>query len=149
MTTIGVLNGPGLGRLGRYEPSIYGSQTLKDLEDVLKVEAHILDIQMIFFQSNHEGYLVDKIEELIDRKANALIFNPGAYSHTSLALYNTIAGSHLPTIEVHISNIYRREEFRRKSLIAPACLGTIAGLGLDGYIAALRHLARYLFEKRQ
>ena len=141
MKRISIINGPNLDRLGKREPSIYGDQTLTDLENKLTEEADALDVSVQFYQSNHEGLLIDKIGELADSEIFGLVINPGALTHTSLALRDAIAGSDLPTIEVHISNIYQREAIRRHSITAEACIGVISGLGFNGYIAALRHLA--------
>ena len=141
MKRIVIINGPNLDRLGIREPDIYGDQTLTDLENLLSEEAESLGVQVQFYQSNHEGFIIDEIGEYSDSEVFGLILNPGALTHTSLALRDAIAGSDLPAIEVHISNIYRREDIRQHSLTAPACIGLISGLGFDGYVAALRHLA--------
>ena len=141
MKRICIINGPNLDRLGKREPSIYGDQTLTDLENLLTEEAEELEIGVQFYQSNHEGFIIDKIGELTDSEIFGLIINPGALTHTSLALRDALTGSDLPTVEVHISNIYRREEIRRHSITAEACIAVISGLGLDGYVAALRYLA--------
>jgi 3-dehydroquinate dehydratase-2 len=141
MKRIVIINGPNLDRLGIREPDIYGDQTLTDLENLLTEEAASLGVQVQFYQSNHEGFIIDEIGEYVDSEVFGLILNPGALTHTSLALRDAIAGSDLPAIEVHISNIYRREEIRQHSLTAPACIGVISGLGFDSYVAALRHLA--------
>lgn len=141
MKRICIINGPNLDRLGKREPSIYGDQTLTDLENLLTEEAEELEIGVQFYQSNHEGFIIDKIGELTDSEIFGLIINPGALTHNSLALRDALTGSDLPTVEVHISNIYRREEIRRHSITAEACIAVISGLGLDGYVAALRYLA--------
>ena len=141
MKRIVILNGPNLDRLGKREPSIYGDQTLTDLQNLLTEEADVLGVQVEFYQSNHEGLIIDEIGEYADGEVFGLIINPGALTHTSLALRDAIAGSDLPTIEVHISNIYSREPIRQHSMTAEACIGVISGLGFDGYIAALRYLA--------
>jgi 3-dehydroquinate dehydratase-2 len=141
MKRIVIINGPNLDRLGLREPEIYGNQTLTDLENLLTEEAESLGIEVKFYQSNHEGFLIDEIGEYADSEVFGLIMNPGALTHTSLALRDAIAGSDLPVIEVHISNIYKRETIRQHSMTAPACIGVISGLGFDGYVAALRHLA--------
>ena len=141
MKRIAIINGPNLDRLGIREPDIYGDQTLTDLENLLSEEAESLGVQVQFYQSNHEGFIIDEIGEYSDSEVFGLILNPGALTHTSLALRDAIAGSDLPAIEVHISNIYRREDIRQHSLTAPACIGVISGLGFDSYVAALRHLA--------
>ena len=141
MKRIVIINGPNLDRLGIREPDIYGDQTLTDLENLLSEEAESLGVQVQFYQSNHEGFIIDEIGEYSDSEVFGLILNPGALTHTSLALRDAIAGSDLPAIEVHISNIYRREDIRQHSLTAPACIGVISGLGFDSYVAALRYLA--------
>jgi 3-dehydroquinate dehydratase II len=141
MKKIAILNGPNLDRLGKREPEIYGSATLADLEQALRAEfgqAAELD----FFQSNHEGGLIDKIASLADQKFDGLVLNGGAFTHTSVALRDALLSAHLPAVEVHISNIYKREEFRQLSLTAPACLAVITGLGLEGYHAAVRFLLK-------
>jgi 3-dehydroquinate dehydratase-2 len=141
MKRIVIINGPNLDRLGKREPSIYGDQTLTDLENLLTEEAAELGVEVIFYQSNHEGFIIDEIGEYTDSEIFGLIINPGALTHTSLALRDALAGSDLPVIEVHISNIYKREEIRQHSMTAEACIGVISGLGFDGYAAALRHMA--------
>ena len=127
--------------MGLREPEIYGHQTLSDLEQLLKVTAQELKVQVSCFQSNHEGQLIDRINQLAAAEITGLIINPAAYTHTSLALRDAIAGSGIPSIEVHISNLYRREAVRHHSMTADACVGVISGLGFEGYVAALRYLA--------
>jgi 3-dehydroquinate dehydratase-2 len=141
MKKIAILNGPNLDRLGKREPDIYGRATLKDLEKLLRAEARKLGVALTFFQSNHEGALIDKLGELADRRFAGIIINPGGLSHTSVALRDAIAGTGLPAIEVHISDIHRRETFRRKLVTAGACTAMICGRGLPGYVVALRRLA--------
>ena len=141
MKKIAILNGPNLDRLGKREPEIYGRATLADLEQALRSE-FAREAQLECFQSNHEGALIDKIAALADAKFDGLVVNAGALTHTSVALRDALLGAHLPTVEVHISNIYKREEFRHVSLTAPACLAVITGLGLEGYHAAVRFLLR-------
>ena len=141
MTKIAILNGPNLDRLGKREPEIYGRATLADLEAALRAEFGG-QAQLEFFQSNHEGALIDRIAALADAKFDGLVLNGGALTHTSVALRDALLGSHLPAVEVHISNLYRREEFRHTSLTAPACLAVISGLGLEGYHAAIRFLLK-------
>ncbi len=142
MKRIVIINGPNLDRLGLREPSIYGDQTLTDLENLLTEEAAALGVEVQFYQSNHEGFIIDEINnEYADGEVFGLIINPGALTHTSLALRDCIAGSDLPVVEVHISNIYKREKIRQHSMTAEVCVGVISGLGFDGYVAALRHLA--------
>ena len=142
MKKIAILNGPNLDQLGKREPEIYGRETLADVEALCQREATTLGIKITSFQSNHEGALIDKIYELADAKFDGVVFNPGAYAHTSIALRDAIVGSGLHVVEVHISNIYRREAFRYRSLITPVSVGVISGLGSYGYIAALRFLAQ-------
>jgi 3-dehydroquinate dehydratase-2 len=142
MKKIAIINGPNLDRLGRREPEIYGRATLRDLEKILRAEARTLGVLLTFFQSNHEGALIDKLGELADRKCAGIIINPGGLSHTSIALRDSIAGTAIPTIEVHISDIRRREPFRRKSMTAGACAAMICGQGLLGYVRALHRLAK-------
>jgi 3-dehydroquinate dehydratase-2 len=142
MKRIVIINGPNLDRLGKREPSIYGDQTLTDLENLLTEAAADLGVEVQFYQSNHEGFIIDEIGEFVDSEVFGLIINPGALTHTSLALRDALAGSDLPAIEVHISNIYKREEIRQHSMTANACIGVISGLGFDGYVAALQHLAK-------
>ncbi len=139
MKRIAILNGPNLDRLGKREPEIYGRATLADLEAKLRAEFKG-SAELVFFQSNHEGKLIDRIAELVDAKIDSLVINGGALTHTSVALRDALLGAHLPAVEVHISNIYKREEFRHTSLTAPACLAVITGLGLEGYFAAVRFL---------
>jgi 3-dehydroquinate dehydratase-2 len=139
MKKIAILNGPNLDRLGKREPEIYGSATLADLEKALRAEFGS-KATLEFFQTNHEGALIDKIASLADAKFDGIVINGAAFTHTSVALRDALLGAHLPTVEVHISNIYKREDFRHKSLTAPACAAVISGLGLEGYHAAVRYL---------
>ena len=137
---IGVINGPNLDRLGKRQPEIYGSATLKDLEKLIRTEAKKLGFTPTFFQSAHEGALVDKIHALTDRGIDAFIVNFGAYSHTSIALRDALAASDKPAIEVHISDIKKREKFRHTSMTAGACRAMICGQGFPGYVQALQRL---------
>jgi 3-dehydroquinate dehydratase II len=141
MKKIAILNGPNLDRLGKREPEIYGHTTLADLEASLRAEFGTTTA-LDFFQSNHEGALIDKIAALADAKFDGIVINGAALTHTSVALRDALAGAHLPTVEVHISNIYKREEFRHTSLTAPVSLAVISGLGLEGYFAAVRFLLK-------
>ncbi len=141
MKKIAILNGPNLDRLGKREPEIYGHATLADLEVSLRAEFSTTT-SLDFFQSNHEGALIDKIAALADATFDGIVINGAALTHTSVALRDALAGAHLPTVEVHISNIYKREEFRHTSLTAPVALAVISGLGLEGYFAAVRFLLK-------
>jgi 3-dehydroquinate dehydratase-2 len=141
MKTIAIVNGPNLDRLGKREPEIYGTATLADLEKALQAEFGP-QAALVFFQSNHEGQLIDRIAQLADQKVDGIVINAGALTHTSVALRDALLGAHRPTVEVHISNIYKREDFRHQSLTAPACTAVITGLGFEGYHAAVRFLLR-------
>lgn len=141
MKKIAILNGPNLDRLGKREPEIYGHTTLADLEASLRAE-FAGKAELDFFQSNHEGALIDKIAALADAKFDGIVINGAALTHTSVALRDALAGAHLPAVEVHISNIYKREEFRHTSFTAPIALAVISGLGLEGYFAAVRFLLK-------
>ncbi len=141
MKKILIINGPNLNMLGTREPEVYGKTTLKDIENEIKTSAEKNKVEVEFFQSNHEGDIVDKICAA-KNNFNAIIINPAAYTHTSVAIRDAIAAVEIPTIEVHISNVYSREEFRHNSLIAPVCTGQIAGLGVQGYILALEYFSR-------
>src|SRR5690625_2013688 len=138
MKTIAVINGPNLNRLGKREPEVYGDETLADLENRLAKTFAEKEAKLLFFQSNSEGALIDKISELAENGCDGIVINPAAFTHTIIALFDAIAGSDIPTVEVHISNIYKREKFRHRSMTAPACNGIISGLGLHGYEAAVR-----------
>ncbi len=134
-----VINGPNLNMLGKREPGIYGGKTLKDTEnDCLQAGAD-LGFAVEFSQSNHEGVLVDWLHEAGERAAGVVI-NPGAYSHTSIALHDAIRAISTPVVEVHISNIHAREEFRHKSMVSPAAKGMVCGFGPYGYVMALHAL---------
>jgi 3-dehydroquinate dehydratase-2 len=141
MQQLGILNGPNLDRLGKREPEVYGKSTLADLEALLQREAERLGVAIECVQSNHEGTLVETLARWSDAGFAGAIINAGGLTHTSVALRDAIAGSALPCVEVHISHIHAREPFRHQSLTAPACIALISGLGFDGYLAALRHLA--------
>ncbi len=136
-TRVLVLSGPNLDRLGKREPSIYGSQTLQDIHDELAERARARGASVDCRQSNHEGQLIDWIGSSPDEGFAGILINPGAYTHTSYALYDAIRGTGLKVIEVHISNPDAREEFRKKSCVAPACFGRVAGFGARSYTLAL------------
>jgi len=141
MKKIAILNGPNLDRLGKREPEIYGKESLGDLEKAMRAEFG-RRAQLEFFQSNHEGELIDRIARLADGRCDGIVVNGGALTHTSVALRDALLGARVPAVEVHISNLYTREEFRRTSLTAPACVAVITGLGLEGYHAAVRFLLK-------
>lgn len=136
-----VVNGPNLNLLGLREPEIYGSRTYADLLELIRAEANLLGAEVSFVQSNHEGDLVDAIQGAY-QTADGIIINPGAYTHTSIALLDAIKAVSVPTVEVHISDPDTREDFRRVSYIRPACVATIKGHGLEGYLEALRLLCK-------
>jgi 3-dehydroquinate dehydratase-2 len=141
--TILVLNGPNLNLLGLREPDIYGHETLVDIEEACQESAVALDLAIDFRQSNHEGQLVDWILEA-RQTADGIVLNAGAFSHTSIAILDALNAAALPVIEVHLSNIYRREEFRHHSYVSRAARGVICGFGGHGYELALMALARLL-----
>jgi 3-dehydroquinate dehydratase II len=140
---IAVLNGPNLNLLGIREPTLYGSETLEDVERRLQAVARELGVMLEFVQRNGEGELIDVIHALRGR-ADGAIVNAGAYSHTSLAIRDALAGIGLPFVELHITNVYAREPERRHSMLAPAAIGVVCGLGTYGYELALRGLAATL-----
>lgn len=140
---IWVLNGPNLNLLGSREPELYGRATLGEIEEGLRLHGARAGVDVACFQSNHEGELVTRVQEALGR-ADGLIVNPAAYSHTSIALRDALLAVALPAIEVHLTNLHRREPFRRRSLTAAACLGTIAGFGALGYRLALDALCETL-----
>ena len=142
MKRIAILHGPNLDRLGKRQPEIYGRATLKDLEKLIRTEAKRLGLTPTFFQSAHEGALVDKIHALTDRGIEDFIVNFGAYSHTSIALRAALSASDRPAVEVHISHIKKREKFRHTSMTAGACRAMICGKGFPGYIEALQLLSK-------
>jgi 3-dehydroquinate dehydratase-2 len=131
--------------LGQREPGVYGSETLTQINDVLEEEAQSLGIQVATLQSNHEGALIDAIHAAFGQY-QGIVINPGAYTHTSVAIRDAIAAVALPTVEVHLSNIHRREPFRHHSYIAPVAIGQISGFGSDSYRLGLRALVRYLIK---
>ncbi|ARJ57234.1 type II 3-dehydroquinate dehydratase [Campylobacter cuniculorum] len=131
-----VIQGPNINMLGLREVGIYGAMKMEEIHEQMKIAASQSNAELEFFQSNFEGELIDKIQECLGT-ADGIIINPAAYTHTSVAIRDAIAAVSLPTIEVHISNVYRREEFRQKSLISPVCSGTIVGFGPFGYHLAL------------
>ncbi|WP_017652738.1 type II 3-dehydroquinate dehydratase [Fortiea contorta] len=141
--TILVLHGPNLNLLGQREPGIYGSLTLAAINELLVAEGLRLQATVLPVQSNHEGVLVDAIHEALG-KYQGILINAGAYTHTSVALRDAIAGVNLPTVEVHLSNIYRREDFRHHSYIAPVVIGQISGFGVQSYLLGFQALVHHL-----
>ncbi len=138
-----ILNGPNLNLLGEREPEIYGSTTLSDIEILLQAEfpAH----QFVFFQSNHEGELIERLHSAFrDSDMGGVVINPGGFSHTSVALRDALSALRIPKVEVHLSNIHARESFRHTSLTAGACQGLISGFGLDSYRLGIRALERLM-----
>ncbi len=132
-----VINGPNLNMLGIREPEIYGSRTYDELVGMIREKALDLGVEVEFYQSNHEGDLVDKIQEAYFRKIDGIVINPGAYTHTSVALLDAVKAVMIPTVEVHISDVDARDEFRKVSYIRQACVATVSGEGFDGYIHAI------------
>lgn len=138
-----LLNGPNLNMLGIREPDIYGKESYASLLELVSGHAEKLGIELVCYQSNHEGDIVDKIQEAYFEKADGIVINPGAYTHTSIALLDAVKSVALPTVEVHISKVDEREAFRQTSYIGMACVKTITGMGLNGYVEAIN----YLYEK--
>ncbi len=138
-----MINGPNLNLLGVREPGIYGSQNLQSIEDNIRKQASNLGVDISFYQSNHEGVMIDWIHEAME-KANGIILNPGALTHYSYALRDAISSVRIPVVEVHLSNIHSRESFRHTSVIAPVAVGQIAGFGALSYELGLIALVRHL-----
>lgn len=138
-----VLHGPNLNLLGQREPGIYGSMTLEEINSLIEAEGKKLDAEIVAVQSNQEGVLVDAIH-MARGKHQGILINAGAYTHTSIALRDAIAAVKIPTVEVHLSNIYQREAFRHHSYIAPVAIGQISGFGAESYRLGLQALVNYL-----
>lgn len=143
MTELAVIHGPNLNMLGKREPGIYGSLSLQDLNKKIERYSRELNISVTTFQSNHEGEIVDFIHNGYN-KYQGIVINPGGLTHYSIVLRDALVAVKIPVIEVHISNIYQREEFRHRSVIAPVAIGQISGLGTDGYLYALEALNKIL-----
>ena len=134
-----VINGPNINMLGIREKNIYGTMNYNSLCDTLNEKAKEFKIELDIFQSNTEGMIIDTIQEAYE-KYDGIIINPGAYTHYSIAIYDALKSVNIPTVEVHISNVNAREEFRKTSVTAPACIGQISGFGIDSYVLALTGL---------
>jgi len=147
MKEVLILHGPNLNLLGEREPEIYGSMTLLELGARLRQEGETLGLKVRSLQSNHEGALIDALHDARDW-ASGVVFNPGGYTHTSVALLDAVAAIGLPVVEIHLSNVHAREDFRYQSLIAKACVGQIAGFGWRSYLLAL-HALKELFEDQE
>jgi len=143
LVSILVLHGPNLNLLGKREPDVYGSVTLDEINSLLEQAASFLQVKVSCLQSNHEGELVDQIHKALGLH-NGILINAGAYTHTSVAIRDAIAAVNIPTVEVHLSNIYRREEFRHHSYIAPVAIGQISGFGAESYRLGLQALVQHL-----
>lgn len=140
---LAILNGPNLNLLGTREPEIYGAETLADIEALCHATAAPLDMTITFFQSNHEGALIDEIQQARGT-ADGIVINPAAYTHSSVAIRDALIASDLPVIEVHLSNIHKREPFRHHSYVSDIAEGVVAGFGPEGYAAAIRRMAQVL-----
>ncbi|MBP5760558.1 MAG: type II 3-dehydroquinate dehydratase [Verrucomicrobia bacterium] len=136
------LNGPNLNMLGVREPSSYGTLSLSDIEQKVKKKASQSGIEVEFRQSNHEGVLVDWIQQALG-EFDAIVLNAGAYTHTSVAIRDAIKGTGIPTVEIHLSNVFSREDFRHKSYLSPVCIGVICGFGAESYTLALDAIANF------
>jgi 3-dehydroquinate dehydratase II len=146
MISVHVLNGPNLNLLGRREPLIYGSATLGDVEGRLRERAEHAGAELSFRQSNHEGELVTWLQDA-GLKGAGVVLNAGAYTHTSVAMRDAISGGGAPTVEVHVSNVYNREQFRHRSLLAPVCVGVICGFGVMSYVLGFDALMPILLDR--
>lgn len=139
-----VINGPNMNMLGIRQPEIYGRETYEDLCAMIRAEAERLGVTVSFFQSNHEGALVDAIQQAYFNHVDGIVINPAAYTHTSVALLDALKAVAIPAVEVHISDVSQREDFRKISYVRSACIATIAGHGFDGYLEAMGLLKEHL-----
>ena len=144
MMKILVINGPNMQLLGKREPEVYGRDTLSDIEKTLTDLASDKGVKIIFFQSNHEGEILDELGASLERGVDGIIINPAAYTHTSIAIRDAIKAVGIPAVEVHMSNINSRENFRHNSVTAPVCIGQICGFGMKSYEMALNALFDYI-----
>ncbi|MDX1340720.1 MAG: type II 3-dehydroquinate dehydratase [Reinekea sp.] len=144
MATLLLLNGPNLNLLGTREPEIYGTQSLADIEESAGQVAARLGHRLVSLQSNHEGVLIDRIHETLSDGTDMILINPGAYTHTSVAIRDALAGVNKPFIEIHLSNVHAREDFRKHSYLAPIAVGVIAGFGTHSYTLAIEAADNYL-----
>lgn len=142
MKKIMVINGPNLNFLGQREPSVYGAETYEDLVKYLVAQGEKIQCQVGVVQSNHEGEIIDFIQQAHMGKLDGIVINPGAYTHYSYAIRDAIASVDMPVIEVHLSNVHNREDFRKESVTAPVCKGQICGLGFHGYVLAMEALCQ-------
>ena len=148
MKPILVIHGPNLNLLGQREKNVYGKVTIKDIDKALQAEAKALKLKLKIVQSNHEGEIVDWVGSA-RKEHSGILINPAAYTHTSVAIRDALLAAGLPAVEVHLSNIYKREEFRQHSLTAAACVGQVTGFGKESYILGLRGLSRSLKSKKR
>lgn len=139
---ISIINGPNLNFLGIREPDIYGKQTLEGINELVEAYGQENGHELTFFQSNSEGALIDHIQEAHHNKVDGIVINPAAYTHYSYAIHDALKGIDVPAVEIHLSAIHSREEFRKNSVVAPACVGQISGFGADGYILGIIALER-------
>ena len=140
-----IINGPNLNLLGKREPEVYGSETLDEIMEWLEASPEMREHELEHFQSNHEGAIIDRLHNAMGQ-SDGIIINPGAYSHTSYAIRDAITSVGIPTMEVHLSDIHNREEFRRVSVISPVCVGQISGLGKKSYLEGLKKLLKLMFD---
>jgi len=139
-----VLNGPNINMLGIREPSVYGNRSYEDLQNLIRNHANEIGVEIEFFQSNHEGALIDEIQKAYFDKVDGIVFNPAGYTHTSVAIADALKAVGIPTIEVHISDVDKRESFRKISFVRDVAVATIKGLGFDGYLKAMDMLKQRL-----
>ncbi|KAF2157183.1 3-dehydroquinate dehydratase [Myriangium duriaei CBS 260.36] len=139
-----LINGPNLNLLGTREPDIYGKETLQDVEEAARSHGKSLGLTVSSFQSNHEGAIIDRIHAARTEKTSFIVINPGAFTHTSVAIRDALSGVAIPFVEVHISNVHAREEFRHKSFLSDKAVAVICGLGTYGYTAAIEFASRYI-----